>query len=92
MEITHNSMEIDNETLTTESAINNGSLMKAKNVLPENQDNENENGPHLKLGVTSNHMTYSSTAKSLNGYGIRHDPYYSTYIGMINREFLCREN
>ena len=65
---------------------------KIKIGLPENQDNENENGPHLKLGVTSDHMTYSSTAKSLNGYGIRHDPYYSTYIGMINREFLCREN
>ena len=64
---------------------------KIKIGLPEDQDS-NENGPQLKLGVTSDHMTYSSTAKSLNGYGIRHDPYYSTYIGMINREFLCREN
>ena len=55
---------------------------KIKIGLPENGDDENENSPHLKLGVTSDHMTYSSTAKSLNGYGIRHDPYYSTYIGM----------
>jgi len=57
---------------------------KIKIGLPENQDNEN--GPQLKLGITSDHMTYSSTAKSLNGYGIRHDPYYSTYIGIRNKE------
>ena len=57
---------------------------KIKIGLPENhlENRDNENGPQLKLGVTSDHMTYSSTAKSLNGYGIRHDPYYSTYIGM----------
>ena len=54
---------------------------KIKIGLPE--ENGPQNGPQLKLGVTSDHMTYSSTAKSLNGYGIRHDPYYSTYIGMI---------
>ena len=30
-------------------------------------------------------MAYSSTAKSLNGCGIRYDPYYSTFIGIRNK-------
>ena len=61
---------------------------KIKIGLPEGQ-NENSihaDEPQLKLEIKSDHMKYSSTAKSLNGNGVRYDPYYSTYIGIRNKE------
>lgn len=52
--------------------------------LPESKENDQE--PQLKLKIKSDHLTYSSTVKSLNGNGVRYDPYFSTYIGIRNKE------
>ncbi len=57
---------------------------KIKIGLPEGKNCENENGPVLKLRAKSDHLTYTSTVPSLRGQ--RYDPYYSTYIGLRNKE------
>ena len=39
----------------------------------------------LKVEIDSNHLTYTSSAKSLKGSGFRHNP-YRTYVGLRNKE------
>ena len=59
--------------------------MPEKHIDKENNETDPK-GPQLKLSVDSNHMTYTSTSKTLRGSGFRYDPYYATYIGIRNKE------
>ena len=61
---------------------------KMKIGMPENvelKENLDYKGPQLKVQIESDHLTYSSSSKTLKGSGFRYDPYYATYIGVRNK-------
>ena len=61
---------------------------KMKIGMPENvelKENLDFKGPQLKVQIETDHLTYSSCAKTLKGSGFRYDPYYATYIGIRDK-------